>query len=631
MSTFVVEWSFVLGMLVGLGLVGGCVLVPFGDRLPFAMLAAPFAGLLVLAFGASLAYNLLGLPLFAGVAITVGLGALATGWRLRRSEARPCWPSVIFQLAVAALLAAAITPITTSATILLGQPAIQASIGSDHLGYSHMADWIVAHPPWEHPRVDPGALYESWPAAMFTDPRFGTFATLGTIAMLRGSTSLFAYDSTCAVVLTVTILGVAAVFARGRFTLIVLVLGLVAAHWYDYPRTGYLAKAIGFPAAFFVAGLFMQTCAPLRPDALVALALLAAGTFSVYWAEAPGVYVGLLCAGFIVARAASDGRFSLRRPIPTRSTLRGVWQHAVVLGLMAAIAFLVRNLVAETPAWGISNSFLYGHLVALVNPAEGPRYVTPPWDQMLLASADLEHQAARLTGLDPEVLTAALLFSGLCWLVVAGVAWYHRDPVAMALTLGPMVFLAFLAPNPSPSAQWTFYQLPGTFFALALCAAAQLVDGAIVCPTGRRARLLAGSLALLALINVGLRVPRFLGVVDRYAGKGLPLVTLYSKDELDGLAAAIGGRTARVDIEQAHLSYVVLLELVGHRGIDVQWAPSSWRYVFGYRPWPGPPGPAPPADFILKGKFGRVLVPDGPGATTVFETRQYRLVRPPAP
>jgi hypothetical protein len=62
MYTFFAEWLFVLGMLVGLGLVGGFVVAPFRDRLPFAVLAAPYAGLLIVAFGASLAYDVLGLP-----------------------------------------------------------------------------------------------------------------------------------------------------------------------------------------------------------------------------------------------------------------------------------------------------------------------------------------------------------------------------------------------------------------------------------------------------------------------------------------------------------------------------------------------------------------------------------------
>jgi hypothetical protein len=630
MSTLPNELLFVIAALVGLGAVGGFVVVPFRAALPFAVLAAPFAGLLVLAFGASLAYNDLELSLKTGLLGTAALGVLATLGQLIYARVRPCWDALTVQILVALFVAAVITPLSVWATLWVGKPAIQTSLGSDHIGYSHMADWIIAHQPSERPRVDQSALYESWPAAMFTDPRFGTFSTLAAVAMLRGTSSLFAYDLASAIVVAVAILGVAAVFARSPLTLILLVIGLLTAHWYDYSRTGFLAKAIGFPAAFFVAGLFMHVCAPLRPGALVALGLLAAGTFSVYWAEAPGVYVGLLCAGLIAARSAFESCLSPRRPLPS---LWGVWQHVVVLALFVVIGLVVRNLVAERPAWGISNKFLAGHIIALVNPAEGPRYATPPWEQMMLAAADIDQQAVPLAHLvvPSEVLFPALLFTGACWLVVAGLAWWRRDAVATALTFGPIVFLAFLAPNPSPSAQWTLYQVPGTFYPLALCAAAHLLDGAAAVPRGWRSALLAGGLGLLLLVNIGLRVPRFLGVAERFASPRVPSWLIFSPDELDRLAVTINRDTVLVDIDQPHLSYIALLELVGRRQVRAQWAPSSWRYVFGYRPWPRPPEPDRPAGLILRGKIPGIVVPEPPGTTTIFETRQYRLIRPPSP
>jgi hypothetical protein len=525
------------------------------------------------------------------------------------------------------LLAEAITPLTASTAIQFGAPGIQISLGSDHLGYAHMAEWIVAHPPSERPRVDPAVPYESWPAFMLEgDPRFGTPAILAAVALLRGVSPLFAYDSTSAVVLTASILGVAAVFARSRLVLVLLVLGLLTAHWYDYTRTGYLAKAIGFPAAFFVAGLFMLACAPLRPRMLLPLALLTAGASSVYWAEAPSLFIGLLGGGFILARLALGGRASLRQP---RRAARTAWQHAAVLALMGLIALLVRTYVAADPARPGANDFIAAHLTALVNPNERAQFNVPPLSALWLSLADLEHQAGPVTRLSPNRQAVMLLVSALSWLGLAGIAWYRRDPRAVALTSGPIALLAFLAPLSSSSARWTTYQLPGTFYPLALCAAASLAEGAFVHPRGSRPRVLAAALLLLLVGNVELHLPRFAAVTDRYAGMDTPTWLQFSQDDLDGLAAAIGSKTVRVDIDQPQLSYVVLLELAGRRGIDVQWAPASWRYILGYRGWPAPE-PDRPVDFILRPILppGNV-VPDDPGTTLVYRSRQYLLRRVP--
>ncbi|HZO27375.1 MAG TPA: hypothetical protein VFH48_15450, partial [Chloroflexota bacterium] len=62
MLVFLFEWLFVVAMLVGFGAVGAFAVMPFRERLPFALLASPFAGLLVMAFGTGVAYQLLGQP-----------------------------------------------------------------------------------------------------------------------------------------------------------------------------------------------------------------------------------------------------------------------------------------------------------------------------------------------------------------------------------------------------------------------------------------------------------------------------------------------------------------------------------------------------------------------------------------
>lgn len=249
MYMFLVEWLFVLGMLIGYGVIGGFLVVPFRQALPFGFLAAPFAGLLLMAFGSAFSYNVLGLPLLIGFLVTGVLGLAGTVWILRRAGVRVRWRPLIVPLVATLLLAGAVTAITVSTSIMLGHPGIQYSHSTDHLGYAHLADWITAHPPSERPRANPAVPYESWPALLFDiDPRMGAFSTLALIAKIRGLSGTFSYDLASAVVLTTVMLGIAGVFARSRLSLILLLLGLLTSHWYDYSRTGYFAKILGFPA-----------------------------------------------------------------------------------------------------------------------------------------------------------------------------------------------------------------------------------------------------------------------------------------------------------------------------------------------------------------------------------------------
>jgi hypothetical protein len=631
-DTFMVEWLFVLATLVGFGAVGGFVVRPFRAELSFAILAAPFAGLLVTALGAALAYNVLGFPLAAGLLLTVGLGLLATVWSVRGADPRPCWPcwrSLLVPGVLAALLAAAVTAITASTTIQYGSPGIQTSLGSDQFGYAHMAAWIIAHPPWERPHAAPSLPYEAMPSILAPETRFGSFATLAAVSLLRGSSPFFAYDAASAVVLAAAILGVAAVFARGRIGLVLLAVGLLTAHWYDYPRTGYFAKMLGFTSTFFVCGLFMLARAPLRPPPAAALVLLAAGMTVMYPAEALGMFVGVLGLSFLVAGLV------LRIGRPVSEVVRDLWQHAAMLALIGVTMVVTRGQAAAALAvgdWGLGwAQSVFRRLSNAVATTSGGGAPVPPWSHVRLTLADLDHQAVPLTGLSPGTLDAMLLATILCWLLLAGIAWYRRDAVAVALTSGPIALAAWLAQLTSPSGQYLVYQLPGTFYPLALCAAARLLDwpslGEVRAAAASRrlaGQAVSGTLVvLLMLAAIGLHLPRLVGAVDRFAGKSLPPVYQFSEVQLDGLAAAIGKRTVRVDIPQPHLSYAVLLELAVRRGIDVQWAPSSWQYVLAFAGWPAPEPPKR-ADFVLRA----ITEPDEPGAATVYTTRQYRLVRP---
>src|SRR5687767_6788067 len=329
-------------MLLAFGGAGGFAVAPFRHHRPHVVLASPFVGLLVTTFGMSLGYQLLGLPFMVSLVATAAVGILATAWTVYRAGLHVDLRSGAFAGVLAVLVAAIGAATSASAAIEVGGPALHYWTGTDHLGYTHPADWMIAHPPWERPRVDPAVPYESWPALMLeADPRFGSLALVALVAVVRGVPATFAYDPTCAVTLSAAVLGVAALFARSRLTLCLLVLGLLTCHWYDYGRAGYLGRVLGYPAAGTVIGMLLAAGAPLRPVMLVPIVLVAAGAASVYVADATVLFVGAIGGTFVLASLAL-----CREPLTRR--LRCLpWQHLAVLALIAVVALAAKNGVAR--------------------------------------------------------------------------------------------------------------------------------------------------------------------------------------------------------------------------------------------------------------------------------------------
>jgi hypothetical protein len=376
---------------------------------------------------------------------------------------------------------------------------------------------------------------------------------------------------------------------------------------------------MGYPAGILVGGFYMLAREPLRPATLLRLLLLACGASVVYDAEGPGLLIGTISASFLAARIVIGGVRSLPQ------TIRGLWQHIVVLGLMVVVGGVIRGFVAQSWSGLNKTGNVVSAVAAMADPTNGAGVPMLPWSHVKLTLADLEHQPAAMTqlvGVAPQWIEIALIVSVSLWLGLAVLAAFRRDPEAMALTWGPMLLLAVLAPLASWAARWATFQLPGTFYPLALCAAARLMDG-ITADERRRltGRVLLGTLILLIVINISMHGPRLAGVVYRYAGPGLQAQDQFSQAEMDGLVAAIGAATVRVDIANPHLSLIPLVEF-GRRGVDVQWGPSSWLYILAYRGWP-PPVYDRPASFVLRS----ISDPEDAGTTTVLTTHQYRLVR----
>jgi len=623
---FLFEWLFVVAMLVGFGAVGAFAVMPFRERLPFALLASPFAGLLVMAFGTGVAYQLLGQPFLvgflataaAGMTATAVVGVTTTGSPVRWTSRCHTWRSLAVPGGLAMVLAGIVTAITASAAIEVGSPALLYWTGTDHLGYAHPADWILAHPPSDRPRVDPAVPYESWPALMLeSDPRFGSLALVAMIGLIRGLPGTFAYEAACAVALSAAILGVAAVFARSRLTLLLLVLGLLACHWYDYSRAGYLGRVLGYPATCLVLGLLLAARSPLRPWKLVPLLLVACGAAVVYPADGTVMFVGVVGGLFVVASLVLSREPVLRR-------LRCVpWQHAAVLGLIVLVALFTKSGVARrwSPEGGQGGS-LRTAIVSLVDPSVEAAMAMHPWEQVRPTLLDLEQAHAPIGMLPRDLLNSAILLARGLWLAVIAVAVVRRDPAALALSLGPLLLLTTLNALPTQFARWATEQLPGTFYPLTLGAAALLLDGARprIAPKLATRGLVVGLTALLVL-STGLRLPRFVGSVDRYVGTGTRTLPPFSLVEMDALATAVGSEPVWIDVDEPHLALVALVEL-SRRGIEMQWGPRAWFHVASYRGWP-PPESAMPAPLSLES----VDEPPGDRSVVVYQTPHYRLVR----
>ena len=601
---FLGNLAFVLAALVVLGACGWFAVAPFKRDLPYAVLVAPFAGLLLLVLAALAGYVFLKLPMrqagLAGLCATAGLSLLAVDWTGPRGSGRKGLLLAGLGLAVGAL----VVRLTTATSLQFHEAAMLYADGTDHLGYAHLADWLNDHLVTARPVWSAGSPYESWPNLLLQiDPRFGSHTLLALVAQASGHSATFAYDLAGAVVLATTVLAVAGVYARSMRTLWLLAAGLLVCHWFDYGRSGYLGKILGYPAALVVAGLYLAAAArTIRVADLISLAALAAAGALMHSGLPLAMLAGLLGGSYLLSRLWCGWREG--SPL----NLGENRDRVISLGLVIAAALLAggtlaRPLVTGFPDWNLS------------------------WHYILPRIADLESQGVPVSGLAPGLLDGfawVLLAIGIVGGLVAAVG---RVPAAMALLLGPLLLLGVLY---AVGAKAVTFQLIGIFFPLGLCGLAGLSDELAARAPGTRhggvpAHRLAWVILGLALVAAGLHVPRFLGAAARFGGRDTPAALRFSEGQMNGLAACIGPATVDVDIPNSpQLNFALLVEF-GRRGMKLQWQPESWRQILAYQPWEPPAYPA-------RGWFRLVAVAgaEPPAETVVFRTEQYLLLRPGA-
>ena len=604
LSTLIGNLAFVIAALTILGACGWSVVAPFRRDLPHAVLVAPLAGILMLTLSALAGYVFLKLPMrqagIAGMCATAGLSLFAVEWTRPWGTIRHTLLLLLLGLTVSTIA----VRLTTATSLQFGETAMLYLDGTDHLGYAHLADWLNDHTVTARPVMDPGRPYESWPALILeVDPRFGSFAFLALLAQASGHSAMFTYDLGTAVVMAATLLAVAGVYARSMVMLWLLIAGLFACHWFDYGRSGYFGKILGYPSAFMVVGLYLCAAArKMRVADLVSLVALAAGGALMHSGMALAMFVGLIGGSYLV------GSICLGRGQGTRMDFGEIREKTVCLALVVGTALLAagtlaRPVVTGYPDWNLE------------------------WNYILPRIADLEAQGVAVSRFSIAVLQG-VAWGALGIMVVGGlIAFAFRVPAAIALLIGPLVLLAVLY---GVNARAFAFQMIGTFYPFGLCGLAVLWDElAGKTPTistfSVATKWAARAVLVLALVGVGLHLPRFFGAVARYSGPDTPRVVRFAESQMNRLAGIIGSATVDVDIPNSPQLNIALLVEFGRRNMQLQWQLRSWRQILGYQPWEPPPYASP-------GVFRLVAVsePNVPPETVVFRTEQYLLLRPAA-
>jgi hypothetical protein len=497
---------------------------------------------------------------------------------------------------VAAIALSVCATLTVTRTDLyFGGPALLYANGTDQLGYANIADWIrlhVSNTALTHPPVD---IYGSYPDYLFTrDPRFGSFSLLALISVISGRSAAFAYDLTCAIVLTAASIGVSAVFSRTRAVFLLLAVALFVSVWFDFGLIGFLGKIVGFPATILVVALFFALCRSISVEgefplaalgALVACVICAVLMFN---AQLTAVALGVFGSCFLVTRLVWEQRDALM--------VRQIARCAMILAALIVIAVVSSGVIARPIYTGfIPMSQDWKILADWAIQIVGPLGTTGP---VLLVG--------------PMRIIFATVFVCICICAIN-----RKSPAATALALGSITVAGLLY---AFDERWRFYEISLLFVATPVCAAAILLNEELF---------LAGRLrfwtffAVLLLIPVGFSLPRFVNGLSFLGGGSTPPLYRFSLEETDRMAAVVA-RGAVIDVGEGPQFNIFLVVELGRRGIPFQVSEKSWRTFMGYRTWPIPQYDKPmPISIVLRSEANSA----SPGL--LMRTTQFDVMRRP--
>jgi hypothetical protein len=608
MSILFSNVAIVFGSVLAFSVFGWFIIAPFLGSRPFIALAAPWAGMAMMVFFSLFFYVMLKLPYaYASAVAAAACIVLTLIMFFISGRPLPSWRNLVTFLLAVFALSAIETVINTYMSYRLGGPAILYTDGTDHAGWAWTADWLriypITHRPldWMSANLD---TYQWIPYFHFSlDPRFGTFAVLALMSTISGLSGFFAYDLACGLGLTVGILAMIGIFCHTRSFALLLALGLVTCHWFDYGKTGYLGKLVDYPSVFAVAGLaFLAFRVSFRERnfAMVSMALLIIAVSHLYAGPVLGLFLGLLGLCFIASNylfASSALDRAGRRVLFVTSR-----DQLMFLSLGVVLAIVASGIIARPLALTYSNYDL-------------------TWAYVLARDADLEHQGAHLSPFTDAQLVSLTWLMGGIWLVGLAAAFMRRSADAVALIGGPMLLLFALY---AAHAQAMAFQLIGTFYPLALAGLIVIAEQAAF--KRDRVRLGVSSLvAALSLVAICLHIPRFLGALDRFEGPATPSKYQFTKAEMDGLAKNIGSVPTMIDVVEAPQFGLALVVGLGP-DVPLQWSERAWQYFSGCKPGVDscatrPPEPRPPG-------FRIVSAQDNVEPSRItYRTRQFLLIK----
>lgn len=546
-SVFIYDLLLALGILCAFSVCGLGVLLSIFRADGLQVCAAPLIGLMIVPFGANTLYSVLGVDYSHAAAISAASCIVLTVFRWRH-HLFPLLPNVasIGCWLIAASVTALSLLINDASTLHAGGPAIFYSDGTDHGGYAHLADWLGSHNITKFPDASPDKPYESWPAKLFAiDPRFGSFGLLEIISRIRGTSAIFSYDFACAVILAAGSLGVAAIFARTSLIFTLLTIGLLGSHWYDYAHCGYFGKIIGYPAALLLVGMTWKALSEVTIEGVVALALVAAAVGTMH----SGVGSALLMTPILGTSIAALAKWKHHDISVSKAILLCgvVCSSPVIAAGLSARPFPVADYY---PDWSLSWIYI--------------------WPRVL----DLENQGVPISGLPTSWVVANFVLALTIWAVLLGIALFVRNHVAIGLLGGPAILLLVLSITGTSALA---FQLIGYFYPAALCGACVLVAD-----VPQRTMYVLGLLVLM----IGLRLPRSIGAIDRYA-LHQDRRSLFTAQEIKRLADQIDSQAVEIDVPDPVPAIVLLVEL-GRRKLDLQFSERTWNVLFRYRGWAPP-------------------------------------------
>lgn len=569
----------VLGNLLMLLLAGACgwwLVAPWTNQVPRAKLIAPFAGAIMLPAATLLLYAVTGLAFVWSAAVATV--ALLTATALTRP-----WPRLgPHDVLVLVITMTAASFIVSPVSFEAGQPAMLFLRGTDQAGYAQLADWLLQHTVHDAPMASSAQPLESWPAVMFaSDPRFGSFAMLALVTLLRGGPALFSYDPAQALLLASAVLAITGAFAPGRLTGLILGVALLTGVWLDLGSSGYIGKLFGYPAALLLGGLLAgaDRCPPERrlgySAAVVLFALAAASTY-------PGHVLALLAGAIGMTGTLAATWYDERGDWRRRFSL-----HLTFVTMMASIfasGIVARPLQPGYPKW------------------------TGSWSDALAIA--MGTQSSSLQNLLPDSLCraagVACLVAGLVLVILAN---RNRNPVAFGLAAASVGLSAVLL---AMGRTTSLPQLVG-FAGPALLSAATLLGAT---SRNRAQRMLAASIFTVLIATTA---QTSLATVRALWPSRDTDIYVLRKDEIEGMIARLAGQEVILDVAKP-VQWSLAFMLLASEHMKLSYSGASWNALFGYRDWPAPPEISTAKTRIVAANAGVPL------SESIAHTRQFMAV-----